>query len=130
MNPLAHGSILLSDEQPVPEGPAEETIDANDVHCPEASRFDYLFPELQKSTSDRLPDILPGNASIAETLIKLGNKMTDPEPKFPDPADPKFDSTIPSVYTYFGQFITHEIVFGFATVDRKVGPDTIPVQED
>ena len=125
MNRLAHGSSLSDDDPNIAGGAA---VDGNAVDCPPPSRFGYLFPDLQTSPSDRLPDVLPGNIPVTQALIKLGNTMVDPEPNGFEPADPRFDSKIPSAYSYFGQFITHEVVFAFATVDKKVGPDTAPME--
>jgi hypothetical protein len=48
------------------------------------------------------------------------------EPEGQDPHS-ELDSKIPSAYTYFGQFITHELVFEVTTKDRKLGLDTPPL---
>lgn len=61
------------------------------------TRFGYLFPELQ--TADAL---LPEVPETRARLISLGDTMMEP-------TGDAADSSIPSAYTYFGQFIDHDI---------------------
>src|SRR5262252_2210293 len=62
------------------------------------SRFGYLFPDLQ--TADAL---LPEVPEMRAHLINLGATMVEAETL------PNADSTIPSAYTYLGQFVDHDI---------------------
>ncbi|HEU5239814.1 MAG TPA: hypothetical protein VFU37_21965, partial [Pyrinomonadaceae bacterium] len=126
MKRLAHGSNLQDDNQPVVEAAASPAVNENTVACPPPSRFDYLFPDLQ----DLPENLLPETENIAQTLIDLGNSMSDPEPDGFKPANRAFDSTIPSVYSYFGQFITHEIVLESTTKNRKLGTDIRPLAKE
>lgn len=65
-------------------------------------RFDFLFPALQAD-----PDsLLPEDPSTVQKLIALGATMRDRGRSQPD--DPG-DSNIPSAYTYFGQFVDHDV---------------------
>ncbi|HYX29475.1 MAG TPA: heme peroxidase family protein [Pyrinomonadaceae bacterium] len=64
------------------------------------SCFDYLFPELQ--TPDGL---LPNLPDMRARLVRLGSTMREPD------AAPGPNSMIPSAYTYFGQFVDHDITF-------------------
>lgn len=64
--------------------------------------FDYLFPQLQSDPAARLPEDTP-EKTVAH-LIALGGAMREAG------NDPKFDSTIPAAYTYFGQFVAHDII--------------------
>lgn len=62
--------------------------------------FNYLFPELQEDPSHRLP-------RTPQTLINLallGASMQDAG------EEPGTDSSIPAAYTYFGQFLAHDMV--------------------
>jgi hypothetical protein len=73
--------------------------------------FDYLFRDL----ADRFPDEhLPGGAKapqVVSALKALGAAMIDqPED------DPEHNSPIPPIYTYFGQFVDHDIT---ANTDRE-----------
>jgi hypothetical protein len=118
MNRLSHGVLTLEDTEAVSTEPENQ----NTVACPEPSYFDYLFSTLQD------PDKrLPQNRETVQTLIKLGDSMSDPEPPGLSAADPAFDSKLPSVYSYFGQFITHEIVFEVTTKDRNFKPEIVPL---
>lgn len=64
------------------------------------SRFDYLFPDLQ--TADAL---LPESPETYAGLVRLGDTMREPS------GGQSSDSSIPSAYTYFGQFVDHDITF-------------------
>ena len=60
--------------------------------------FDYMFLVLQDDPTNLLPD----TADMPAKLKDLGRAMEDN-----DAADA--DSTIPAAYTYFGQFVDHDI---------------------
>jgi len=64
------------------------------------SGYVFLFPELQANPKNRVPE----NAQTVNRLIDLGLTMVDP-----DPTSAEGNSTIPSAYTYFGQFIDHDL---------------------
>jgi heme peroxidase len=64
------------------------------------TRFDYLFPELQLKDA-----LLREGPKTRERLVVLGNTMCDPS------NGTSANSTIPSAYTYLGQFIDHDITF-------------------
>jgi len=130
MKRLSHGSFPSHDGA-APAQPADHPNGNEETRCPERSKFNYLFKELQDSPENLLSDVHEKTgARMAETLIDLGKSM-HPEPEEVLPANPAFDSDIPSVYTYFGQFITHEVVFERSSNKRKLGGDTdpLPVQE-
>jgi hypothetical protein len=63
------------------------------------TRFGYLFPDLQ--TDDAL---LPEVPETRARLLSLGDAMMEP-------AGDSAGSSIPSAYTYFGQFVDHDITF-------------------
>src|SRR5437660_7862736 len=62
------------------------------------SRFDYLLPELQTEEA-----LLPEAPETRAGLIALGMSMKEAD------VNPAPDSSIPSIYTYFGQFVDHDI---------------------
>lgn len=65
----------------------------------ELTRYDYLFSNLQSD-----PDaLLRPDKQTVQSLIALGETMNDPG------TDPGLDSSIPAAYTYFGQFVNHDI---------------------
>jgi len=73
--------------------------------------FDYFFPEAARSE----PCLLPVAESTREILKQLADCMGDPgTPALPEAAT--FDSTIPAIFTYFGQFIDHDLT---ARTDRE-----------
>lgn len=64
------------------------------------SRFDYLFPDLQTAEA-----LLPESPATYAGLVRLGDTMREPI------GGQGADSSIPSAYTYFGQFIDHDVTF-------------------
>jgi hypothetical protein len=77
------------------------------LKSPCADKFGYMF-----STAVRNASKLPFNASTQALLVDLGNLMGDPG------REPAADSTIPAGYTYFGQFVDHDITFDVSsTID-------------
>ena len=72
------------------------------------TRFDYMFPLLAEN-----PDwLLPPGATTQGALLALGTAMAT------DDITQMNDSTIPAIFTYFGQFIDHNIT---AQTDREIG---------
>jgi nucleoid-associated protein YgaU len=72
--------------------------------------FDFLFPTLQTDETK----LLPQSADMPAKLKTLGRSMEDPGP---DSADDPGDSAIPAAYTYFGQFVDHDITFEVQPAD-------------
>ena len=99
MRPPRHASTLLSQALNVSD-PADQPSPAGDtVECPPPSRFDFMFPELQTEEA-----LLAEDYETVQGLVRLGRTMVDPNPQ-----DRAFDTDIPSIYTYFGQFIVHDL---------------------
>lgn len=88
--------------------------------------FDYLFHHLAR----RFPEAhLPVGDAVDATrdaLLRLGAGMIEPAaaPPTTPPATPapSRDSTVPSVYTYWGQFIDHDITLNTNGPDDGSGP--------
>ena len=72
--------------------------------------FGYMFNFLCRCEEH----LLPNNPLTVHYLRKLGEIMADPGTI--GDAQPQLDSNIPSVYTYLGQFIDHDIT---ARTDRE-----------
>ena len=111
---IAHGSttsgIAESDEsilEGLSDGSNEFEFPKLDAPPP-PTPFTYLFDDLADEDSLILqtPDTLTN-------LSKLGDMMRDSTHKG------KFNSPIPSIYTYFGQFVDHDITF--SEVDKENG---------
>jgi Animal haem peroxidase len=62
--------------------------------------FDFLFRELQHDPGNLLPEA----QKTRDDLISLGRTMQDT-----GPAAGSGDSSIPAAYTYFGQFVDHDV---------------------
>ncbi|MBD0389513.1 MAG: hypothetical protein ICV54_24175, partial [Nostoc sp. C3-bin3] len=83
------------------------TTEAIDVE----TDFDYLFPDSARDPNSLLP--AENNKDIIEKLKALGEAIIDRQ--VPESEDS--NSIIPPVYTYWGQFIDHDIT---ANTDRAV----------
>ena len=81
-----------------------------------STQFDYFFPDAARSPLC----LLPAANSTLEALKELGDLMGDPG-EVGHPAA-EFDAPIPAVFTYFGQFIDHDIT---ARTDRNGAASTI-----
>jgi hypothetical protein len=80
-----------------------------------ADKFGYMFPASVRNASK-----LPFTAAVRTQLVDLGNLMGDPG------RDTGADSIIPSGYTYFGQFVDHDITLDVSsTIDAAVDANTI-----
>jgi hypothetical protein len=82
-------------------------------------RFDFLFLELQEDPSN----LLPVAGKTRDDLVDLGKSMST---VFGG------DSDIPAAYTYFGQFVDHDITFETSSApgSQLVAPDLTPLPLD
>ena len=117
---LKHGGHVLEQE-----GPREKELDqkvesmtlarkvapglAQALARNETTPFDYLFPQIAEDPDAHLPAADP--AKVVADLRALGTAMAEQTP-----AAPEQNSTIPPVYTYWGQFIDHDLT---ANTDRN-----------
>jgi hypothetical protein len=80
-----------------------------------ADKFGYMFPASVRNASK-----LPFNATTQALLAQLGGLMGDPG------RDAGADSIIPAGYTYFGQFVDHDITLDVSsTIDAAQDATTI-----
>ncbi len=88
-----------------------------------ATDFDYLFPELSRD-----PNSLLDASNTAKTITQLkalGEAMIDADETPPDPQED--NSLIPPIYTYWGQFIDHDIT---ANTDRTAAALETDILQD
>jgi nucleoid-associated protein YgaU len=80
--------------------------------------FDFLFPELQDDDAN----LLPRSAATVKRLKELGRTMVDP-------GAATGDGAVPAIYTYFGQFVDHDITFETSsfTTGKLLAPDLAPL---
>ena len=86
--------------------------------------FGYMFPDLTNDPDAHLPADNP--AKIVAALKALGDAMVeDSLAPGEDPLQPTANSTIPPLYTYWGQFIDHDLT---ANTDRdsEISNITLP----
>lgn len=100
---IPHGAIAaIEDEGPANGMDHEPASDAN----ADGTRFGYLFPDLQHDPAAWL--LLESDKTIKD-LISLGMNMNEKDSKVTNDAD--LLSEIPAGYTYFGQFVDHDVTF-------------------
>jgi nucleoid-associated protein YgaU len=121
---IGHGEVATPEQlQQAEQALASRTAELDfgfAVAAPTALQdFDFLFPELQ----DDPANLLAESPDTVRRLKELGRTMHDPGG--PDPGD----STIPAIYTYFGQFIDHDITLEATsfTPDKLLDPNLTPL---
>lgn len=105
-DPATHPATLM------PATEAAIRRDLRDHRFDATTSFDYLFRSLRA----RFPRAHLGRdtEAVRQALLALGTAMIDPT----GPPAAQGDSTVPAVYTYWGQFIDHDITL------NTNGPDT------
>jgi hypothetical protein len=83
-------------------------------HHRHASEFDYLFAGLRRDADSHLPADDPPR--VIALLRRLGGAMAEPA------AGAASSSSIPAVYTYWGQFIDHDLTLEDSEDPRLQGP--------
>src|ERR1043165_2392792 len=117
MPQMPHGAtVLIESFDAATENPAaNEDATTGTTNTPSSTdwtRFDYLLPDHDDPACLLpTPTVAGANPTVAN-LIRLGCTMVDPNPD-----DTAYDSNIPSAYTYFAQFIDHDIALEQATKD-------------
>lgn len=85
--------------------------------------FDFLFPKLQAN----LNNLLPESSKTVADLARLGKTMIDSTGN-----DKEGDSEISAIFTYFGQFLDHDITLEMTSADLKTltDPALVPLPLD
>ena len=126
---LRHGAVVTETavrralSSPAVRGAALEQALAEATPV-ELRAFDFLFPTLQ----DDPANLLPESADTPAQLKALGQTMEDVgRPEELGPEDPDAgDSSVAAVYTYFGQFVDHDITFDpVSSLERLNDPDAL-----
>ena len=124
---LSHGATLsvngvLEAAEAVAARTADVTLAFAATSPPDVQDFDFLFPQLQKSPANLLPE----SRATRDALVRLGQTMRDTG------GGASGDSKIPAAYTYLGQFIDHDVTLETtsATPDQLVHPDLVPLPLD
>jgi hypothetical protein len=120
-----HGEplALTSEEVIVAFGETDsETVASSPCTEGQSWPFDYIFPELACENSTVLP-ILKKKGDTVKYLTRLGQLMLD---DLKSPGVP-----IPTIYTFFGQFVDHDITHEKCTQDQNLSsPDLMPLSCD
>lgn len=101
-----HGSTQSSSSSPL------EAIDVSDP-------FGYMFPDLARNPNALLP---VGNATI-DSLTALSEALIE------NTDSPDRNSNIPPVYTYWGQFIDHDITATKSQLSEDILDETFSPQD-
>jgi hypothetical protein len=119
---LSHGGVLTLEEfqraqDVVAESSAQSPLGfAVMAGAVDTKDFGFLLPGLQ----DDPDNLLPERRRTRDALVRLGKAMR---------AGGGGDSPIPAAYTYFGQFLDHDITLELesATLPELVAPDLTPL---
>jgi nucleoid-associated protein YgaU len=108
---LGHGRITTEEDLTAAAGELVDGVAASPVGFAlaapvDAHSFDFLFPDLQNDDAN----LLPQSADTPARLKVLGATMVDTDQRGED-------SPIPAAYTYFGQFVDHDITFEVQPAD-------------
>ncbi|WP_460354743.1 peroxidase family protein [Mycobacterium sp. ZZG] len=110
---MSHGKVVTDADTDTDQADAAHSLLPGAE--PDLGNFDYLFSDLQSDPSALLPD----TATIIADLRSLGKTMVD------DSGNDVANSSIPAAYTYFGQFVDHDITLevadGAAAGDDRFG---------
>jgi hypothetical protein len=134
---IRHGGQILPDDAPNAEPTTDKLEEVSLLSSVVADRslegqrlaevstpFNYLFDDLAAQFPARH---LPGDsAAVTAALKRLGEAMAEPAPPPGQQLQPTGNSTIPPVYTYWGQFIDHDIT---ANTDRQNTVTDITVED-
>jgi hypothetical protein len=122
---LGHGeSITIEEFQRARESVAESVANVPFAFAAaqpvDLKDFDFMFPKLQNNANNLLPE----DASTPANLARLGKTMVDATGN-----DPAGDSDISAIFTYFGQFIDHDITLELASADlaKLTSPSLTPL---
>ena len=116
---LDEHAVKTKTKRPQGHGRAERGLDAVAYQPEGFGRFGRMFPELARARfGDTLVQEQEVMQAIAETMIKKDAGADIDEPEAVDE-----NAAIPAGYTYFGQFIDHDITFDPASdLDRDNDP--------
>ncbi|MDP8948555.1 MAG: hypothetical protein M3N09_10765, partial [Actinomycetota bacterium] len=108
---LPHGKTITIDEfrtarDALTDRSADITLGFAAAQPATTQDFGFLFPELQQGADNLLPE---GRAT-RDALIELGRVMLGAGGG---------DSDIPAAYTYFGQFVDHDITLEAVSADLQ-----------
>jgi len=107
----AHAEELARTQESITT--AEQAVGEAHLDDAETTPFGYLFEALAAEESAHLPATDP--AAVVAALKALGGAMVEDPPHAAEPMQSASNSTIPPIYTYWGQFIDHDLT---ANTDR------------
>lgn len=97
---------------------------------PATTPFDYLLKALSTKPGTQLPG---DPRKVVADLNALASAMVDEGPPRSTGSGPSFNSTIPGIYTYWGQFIDHDLTANTdrdSTVSDITSPTLEPIPPD
>jgi hypothetical protein len=111
---LNHGGHVLPEDAPGARDAAKKLGFRLAKKPPQGTPFDYLLPKLKTKPDSHLPG---DPAKVTADLKALGAALVDDAPAAATDVAVQVNSTIPAVYTYWGQFIDHDMT---ANTDRDL----------
>ncbi len=125
LNDIRHGGHVLENRTPaaIDLARTQETISLAPAEVTFETPFDFLFPQLASDADALLPASNP--SAVVAGLKSLGNAMVEEQASPQQPLQATGNSSIPAIYTYWGQFLDHDLT---ANTDRntQISDITIP----
>ncbi|MFI8527737.1 heme peroxidase family protein [Promicromonospora sukumoe] len=132
---IGHGGVFVPADPDAPQAPQDSTAtlmprteaavrrDLREHRFDATTSFDYLMRDLAREFPDAHLPVGDQVEAIKDALLRLGAGMIEAPAGAPaTPPEPPRDSTIPSIYTYWGQFIDHDITLNTNGPDDDSGP--------
>jgi nucleoid-associated protein YgaU len=123
---LAHGAAVTPEQvkqarRDLAAGATDSTLFVAAAE-PSLQDFGFMFGELQQDEANLLPKAARTNVR----LKRLGERMVDPGAGEPGESA---DADIPAIYTYFGQFVDHDITLEATSFSPQdlVADDMVPL---
>lgn len=126
MTTIKHGTVLPLESEPL------QAKEAGDTATPASSlyftwSFGYMFPELQNDPGN----LLEKSDTTVDELRELGaNGMEDPVGIDADNDLKAPGVPVPTIYTFFGQFVDHDITLERGSMNIKLAGYPDPIDPD
>jgi hypothetical protein len=126
MTTIKHGTVLpLESEHVQAEAPGLTATSSSSLYF--TWSFGYMFPELQNDPRN----LLEKSHTTVDELRELGAKGMEDPVVLDDPDDLKAPGVpVPTIYTFFGQFVDHDITLERGSMNIKLKDYPEPIDPD
>lgn len=127
MTTVKHGDVLPLEPE-YDESKAERSPLTSPISSYFTWSFGYMFPELQ---NDPEKNLLETSHRTVDDLRRLGERGMEDPVGLNDPDDLKAPGIpVPTIYTFFGQFVDHDITLERGSMDIKLKEFPNPIEPE